>query len=196
MSAAGSIHMVVDLARHHLFVAALGNDSLAVVDLEAQRLDRMIGELSKPQGVGYDPATDTLYVANAGDGSVRLFKGSDLLPSGRIELGSDADNIRVDSRARRVLIGHGEGELAIIDAATHDKIASAPLKAHPESFQLDANTGRIFVNVPKAGTIDVVDRTQERRLRRGPRRAGVRISPWRWIAPASMSLRPFAVRRR
>jgi DNA-binding beta-propeller fold protein YncE len=152
-------HMAVDLARHRLFVAALGNGSLAVVDLEAQRLDRMIGELSEPQGVGYDPATDTLYVANAGDGSVRLFKGADLSPSGRIELGSDADNIRVDSKARRVFIGNGDGALTIIDAVTNSKIASAPLKAHPESFQLDSETGHIFVNVPKAGTIDVVDRT-------------------------------------
>jgi len=152
-------HMAVDLARHRLFVAALGNDSLAVVDLNAQRLDRLIGELPEPQGVGYDPATDTLYVANAGDGSVRLFKGPDLSPGERIELGSDADNIRVDSKAGRVFIGHSDGALAIVDAVTHDKVASAPLKAHPESFQLDGDTSRIFVNVPKAGTIDVVDRT-------------------------------------
>jgi DNA-binding beta-propeller fold protein YncE len=152
-------HMAVDLARHRLFVAALGNDSLAVVDLNAQRLDRLVGELPEPQGVGYDPATDTLYVANAGDGSVRLFKGPDLSPGERIEFGSDADNIRVDSKAGRVFIGHSDGALAIVDAVTHDKVASAPLKAHPESFQLDGDTSRIFVNVPKAGTIDVVDRT-------------------------------------
>jgi DNA-binding beta-propeller fold protein YncE len=151
-------HMAVDLARHRLFVAALGNDSVAVVDPEAQRLDRMIGGLSEPQGVGYDPATETLYVANAGDGSVRLFKGSDLSPGERIELGSDADNIRVDSKARRIFIGYGDGALAIVDAISHDKIGSAPLKAHPESFQLEGTTNRIFVNVPKVGTIDVVDR--------------------------------------
>jgi DNA-binding beta-propeller fold protein YncE len=161
-------HMAIDLARRRLFVAALGNDGLAVVDLEAQRFDRIIGDLREPQGVGYDPATDTLYVANAGDGSVRLFKGSDLSPSERIDLGSDADNIRVDSKAGRVFIGYGDGALAIVDAVTHDKVASAPLQAHPESFQLDGNTGRIFVNVPKAGTIDVVDRQSGERIASWP----------------------------
>ena len=161
-------HMAVDLARHRLLVAALGNGSLAVVDLEAQRLDRMTSELSEPQGVGYDPATDALYVANAGDGSVRLFKGSDLFPSGRPELGSDADNIRVDSKEGRVFIGNGDGALTIIDAVTNSRIASAPLKAHPESFQLDGNTGRIFVNVPKAGTIDVVDHTSGEKIASWP----------------------------
>ena len=161
-------HMAVDLARHRLFVAALGNDSLAVVDLEAKRLDRLIGELPEPQGVGYDPATDTLYVANAGDGSVRLFKGAELSPVGRIELGSDADNIRVDSKVGRICIGHGDGALAIVDAATHDKIGSAPLKAHPESFQLDGNTSRVFVNVPNSGAIDVVDRTSGEKIASWP----------------------------
>ena len=159
-------HMAVDLARHRLFVAALGNDSLAVVDLQAQRLDRLIGELPEPQGVGYDPASDTLYVANAGDGSVRLFKGVDLSPAGRIELDSDADNIRVDSKAGRVFVGYGDGALAVIDTSTHDKIASAPLKAHPESFQLDGS--RIFVNVPNSGAIDVVDRSSGERIATWP----------------------------
>ncbi len=161
-------HMAADLARHRLFVAALGSDSLVVVDIEAQRLDRIIGELSEPQGVGYNPATDTLYVANAGDGSVRLFKGSDLSPGERINLGSDADNIRVDSKAGRVFIGYGDGALAIVDAVTNSKIASAPLQAHPESFQLDGNTSRIFVNVPKAATIDVVDRTSGEKIASWP----------------------------
>jgi DNA-binding beta-propeller fold protein YncE len=151
-------HMAVDLARHRLFAAALGHDSLAVIDLQGQRLDRLIDALAEPQGVGFDPATDTLYVANGGDGSVRLFAGADLLPSGRIELGSDADNIRVDSKARRVFIGHGDGAIAVIDASNRDRSASAALKAHPESFQLDGNSSRIFVNVPNAGAIEVIDR--------------------------------------
>jgi DNA-binding beta-propeller fold protein YncE len=155
-------HMAVDLARQRLFVAALGNSSLAVVDLQARRLDRMVSGLPEPQGVGYDPVTDTVYVANAGDGSVRLFKGADLLPAGRIELGSDADNIRIDSGARRVFIGHGDGALAIIDAATYGKVGSVPLSAHPESFQLDGNTGRIFVNVPNLGAVDVVQTSGEK----------------------------------
>ncbi len=161
-------HMAVDPARHRLFVAALGSDSLAVVDLEARRLDRVIGGLSEPQGVGYDPVTDTLYVANGGDGSVRLFHGAELAPAGRIELGDDADNVRVDAKAGRVFVGHGGGALAVIDAASHGKVASVPLKAHPESFQLDGGTGHIFVNVPNAHAIDVVDRASTKTIASWP----------------------------
>ncbi len=160
--------MAVDLARHRLFVAALGNDSLAVVDLAAKRLDRVIGSLPRPQGVGYDQATDTLYVASAGDGSVRLFNDGDLSPVGQIDLGSDADNVRIDSKAGQAFVGHGDGALAIVDLSTHEKIADVPLKAHPESFQLDENSTRIFVNLPDAGTIDVIDRITRQRISSWP----------------------------
>lgn len=159
-------HMAVDLVRHRLFVAALGNDSLAVVDLTSKRLDRLIGGLPEPQGVAYDRATDTLYVANAGDGSVRFFNNGDLSAIGQIELGSDADNIRIDSRAGQVFVGHGDGALAVIDAPTRSKIADVPLKAHPESFQLNAT--RIFINVPSAGTIDVIDRISRQKIASWP----------------------------
>jgi hypothetical protein len=151
-------HMAVDLARHRLFVAALGNGSLEVVDLDARRVERSVAGLREPQGVGYDLANDTVYVASAGDGSLKLFNGSDLKPKAQIDLRSDADNIRVDGKAGRVFVGHGDGALAIIDAATHSKIANVPLNAHPESFQLDPATDRIFVNVPDAHAVDVIDR--------------------------------------
>lgn len=139
-----------------------------MVDLKAQRLDRIVGDLPEPQGVGYDPATDMLYVANAGDGSWRLFKGADFSPSGRIDLRSDADNIRVDSKAGRVFVGHGDGALAILDTVALKGIASATLSAQPESFQLDGITDRIFVNVPTVRAIDVVDRTTGKQIASRP----------------------------
>src|SRR5438105_1529606 len=70
-------HMAVDLVRQRLFVAELGNNSVGIVDLRDRKVVRTIGGLKEPQGLGYVPTTDTLYVANAGDGSVRLFDGAD-----------------------------------------------------------------------------------------------------------------------
>jgi DNA-binding beta-propeller fold protein YncE len=151
-------HLAVDLSRQRLFVAELGNDSVAVVDLNSRKVRHVIAGLKEPQGIGYVPSSDMVYVANAGDGSVLLFRGEDYESAGRIDLGDDADNIRVDPAANHVFVGYGNGALAIIDAATNGKIADIPLHAHPESFQLARSDRRIFVNVPKAGEIAVVDR--------------------------------------
>src|SRR6266568_4469706 len=115
-------HMAVDLKRQRLFVAELGNDSVGIVDLPNRKLMSRIPGLKEPQGVGYEPTTDMLYVANAGDGSVLSFEGSNYKTTGRIELGSDADNIRVDATAKRIFIGYGSGALAVIDPSTHSKV--------------------------------------------------------------------------
>src|ERR1700750_3064639 len=120
-------HMAVDLKRQRLFVAELGNDSVGVVDLANRKLIQTIAGLKEPQGVGYEPSTDMLYVANAGDGSVRLFEGNEYKARGQIELGSDADNVRVDAAISRIFIGYGSGALAVIDPATRSKVADIPV---------------------------------------------------------------------
>src|SRR5262249_27472920 len=127
-------HMAIDLPRQRLFVAELGNDSLGVVDIKERKLVRRISGLKEPQGVAYLPSGDTLYVSNAADGSVRLFRGADFVPAGQIDLGDDADNIRIESRTNRIFVGYGSGALAVIDPATQSKVADIELKAHPESF--------------------------------------------------------------
>src|SRR5947207_12769922 len=68
-------HMAIDLARQHLFVAELENNSVGIVDLTNRKVVRTIQGLREPQGVAFVPSMGTLYVANAGDGSLRLFLG-------------------------------------------------------------------------------------------------------------------------
>jgi DNA-binding beta-propeller fold protein YncE len=161
-------HMAVDLKRKRLFIAELGNDAVGVVDLANRKLLHTIAGLKEPQGVGYEPLTDMLYVANAGDGSVQLFEGGDYAARERIELGSDADNIRVDAAASRIFVGYGSGALAVIDPSTRRRVGDIHVKAHPESFQIDRGTGQIFVNVPDAHGIAVVDRTSQKQTGKWP----------------------------
>jgi hypothetical protein len=150
-------HLAVDLKRQRLYVAELGNDTVGVVDLKEGRVMQTLRGLQEPQGIGYEPATDTVYIANGKDGSVRLYRGADLAPLGSIELGDDADNVRIDEAAHRVWVGYGSGALAAIDADSRRKAAEIPLPAHPESFRLDPGGSAIFVNLPRAKEIAVVD---------------------------------------
>ncbi len=150
-------HLSIDVKRQRLFVAELGNNSLGVVDLAAGRVLRTITGLSEPQGVAYVPFADNIFVANAGDGSVRVLRGEDLVPIGRIDLGDDADNVRVDAARNRVIVGYGKGALAVIDPATRTKAADIRLRGHPEGFQIDETGTQVFVNVPDARDIEIAD---------------------------------------
>ncbi len=161
-------HLAVDLKRQRLYVAELGNDTMGVVDLKESKVVQTLRGLKEPQGIGYEPTTDTVYVANGKDGTVRLYKGADLAPLGSIELGDDADNVRIEEAAHRVWVGYGSGSLAAIDANSRHKVADIPLPAHPESFRLDPDGPQIFVNLPRARQIAVVDRS-----------AGKQVAAWK-----------------
>jgi DNA-binding beta-propeller fold protein YncE len=152
-------HMAVDLKRERLFVAELGNNTVDVVDLAAGKAVHRIGGLHEPQGVGYAPKADSLAVANAGDGTVHLFAGQDFSHAARVDLGSDADNIRLDPRSGRFLVGYGDGGIATLDPASGKIVGKVALPAHPEGFRVDANGSRALVNVPDAAQIAVVDLT-------------------------------------
>src|SRR4051794_12229485 len=71
-------HLAVDLTRKRLFIAELGNDSLGVADLAAGKLQSTMLGQKEPQGIAYDPATDAVFVANGGDGSLRILRAEDL----------------------------------------------------------------------------------------------------------------------
>ena len=150
-------HLAVDLGRKRLFVAEVGNNTLDAIDLATQKPVHRIAGLDEPQGVVYLPGPDLIAIGNGGDGAVRFFSGADFSPRGVVALGDDADNVRVDPRNGHVIVGYGSGGLAVIDPLKPAKLADIPLTGHPESFRLSLSTGRIFVNVARAGRITSID---------------------------------------
>jgi len=178
-------HMAVDLARKRLLVAELGNGSVDVIDLAAGAVLHRIVGLREPQGIGYAERGDAILIANAADGSVRLFSAADFSPVGNIPLGDDADNVRIDPRNGLAVVGYGSGGLAVIDPASRAKLADIRLPAHPEGFQIDPRTGRAYVNIPEARQIAVVDLDARRVLASWP--TGSRRSNFPMALDASQS---------
>ena len=160
--------MAIDPGRRQLFLAELGNDSLAVVDLADRKLLRRVMGLKEPQGVAYVPAADLLAVAGGGDGAVLFLDARDLAPLGRLELGSDADNLHVDRRSGHLIAGYGAGALAIIDPKSRAKLADIPLPVHPEGFQISRDGRHAFVNLPDAHRIAAIDLTVGREIASWP----------------------------
>jgi DNA-binding beta-propeller fold protein YncE len=150
-------HMAYDAGGHRLFVAALGNGTVEVIDTgKRQRIQSLKG-FNEPQGVAWLADSKQLVVASGGDGMVRFFD-ADLKPLGEIRDLDDADNARYDEKSRLVYVGYGTGALAVIDPAKRQKIADIPLAGHPESFQFGKKDSRIFVNLPSAHHVAIVDR--------------------------------------
>jgi hypothetical protein len=155
-------HMDLDAAGERLFVAALGNNTLEVVDLrKGQRMHSITG-LGAPQGVAYVPELDRIFVANDEGGICKIYDGKSYQPIGEVDLKDDADNVRYDEPSKRIYAGFGGGGIQIINAEEGKPIGSAKLSGHPEAFELEKQGRRIFVNIPTARQVAVIDRDQRK----------------------------------
>ena len=152
-------HIAYDAATHRAFVAALGNNTVEVVDINGKNIAHTITGLKEPQGIAYLPATNRLIVANGDDGSCIFFDATTFKIIITIDLKGDADNVRYDPGSGLLNVGYGSGGIAIIDANTMKETARIPLDGHPESFQLDKQENRLYVNVPDENKIQVADLT-------------------------------------
>jgi DNA-binding beta-propeller fold protein YncE len=151
-------HMAVDIKGQRLFIAALGNNTLEVLDLRAAKRIHSITGLHEPQGVVYIPEVKEIFVANGGDGTLEVFDGYSFNLINSIKFPDDADNIRYDAIVKHIYVGYGDGALGIINATSGKHIGDIELGGHPESFQIENPGVRIFVNIPTANRIAVVDR--------------------------------------
>jgi YVTN family beta-propeller protein len=151
-------HFAIDANGHRLFVAALGNNTVEVIDTSVGKHLKSIAGQRKPTGVAYIPQPRRLFIANGDDGTLKVFDGETYQVVKTINGLDDADNVRYDAKEDRLYVGYGDGAVAIVDPKKLELIGSIKLKAHPESFQLENNGSRIFVNVPDAKQIAIIDR--------------------------------------
>jgi len=161
-------HMAVDVKGRRLFVAALGNNSVEVLDLRAGKHLQSITGLHEPQGVGFILEFNKLFIANGKSGACDILDGSSFKRIKSVEFADNADNVRYDATSRRVYVGYGSGGLGVIDPANDNQIGDIKLAAHPESFQLEKSGSRIFVNLPDAKKIVVVDREARKTIATWP----------------------------
>src|SRR5919199_6279003 len=157
-------HMAIDSQGGRLFVAALGNNTVEVIDLTAGKVTDEIKDLKEPQGVAYVPEGNKLLITNGQGNTLDIYDAQSLALLDQVELGEDTDNVRYDASSGYAYVGYGTGNdsaLGVVDVGTATKVSDIKLSGHPESFQLEESGPRIFVNVPTAGHIAVVERDKE-----------------------------------
>jgi DNA-binding beta-propeller fold protein YncE len=150
-------HFVADNTGQRLFVAALGDGCVEIVDVQKGERTAEIKGLKEPQGTFYDAKTNQLYVATGGDGKLWIYDGTTLEVKKTVEFGDDADNVRYDRRTGAVWVGYGNGGIGIVNSVG-EKVGAIELKTHPESFQLEETGDRVYVNMPKQLGVCVIDR--------------------------------------
>ena len=149
-------HFGYDGRRGNLFVSALGNNTVEVVN--NLRVIHTIRGLGHPQAVLYAAELDRLVVS-AKDGKLRFFDGATFALLKTLDFGTDTDNLRYEPDERLVYVGYGDGAIAMVDPAAMERLPKEfGLGSHPESFQFEKRGARIFVNLPDQESIGVIER--------------------------------------
>lgn len=150
-------HLGFDAARRRLFVAALGNNSVEVIDTSTNTHVRSLSGFHEPQGVAVLPDVGAVAIANGDTGTLELIDATTLQRRWTIDVGGDADNVRYDPAAKRLFVAY-QGGIAIVDPV--GRVAQRiQISGHPESFQLESQGPRLFANLPGASEIVVADRS-------------------------------------
>lgn len=157
-------HMDLDLHGGRLFVAGLDNGSVEVLDVKAGKWLRSISGFKKPQGILYVGPLNELFVASGDDGMLRVLRGDTLQPLAEIHLKPGPNRVVFDPHTNEVYVGYGGkdagedyGEVGVIDVKTHQVIADVKVAAHPAELLLSQSGELLYVLVPAATQIQVID---------------------------------------
>ena len=151
-------HFAFDAAGERLFVCALGNNTVEVLDLRKGERIHSITGLGAPQGIVYIPELNRIFVANDKGGICKTYDGKSFKTVGELDFKDDADNVRYDSATKNIYVGFGSGGIGVVNAVEGKQISSIKLSAHPEAFELERNGKRIFVNIPNSRHVAVINR--------------------------------------
>src|SRR5215831_20047369 len=100
-------HFTFDAKRKRVIGAALGNNTVEVVDTFAGRVIKSIQGAAEPQGVAYVGEFNKLFVANGEDGKLRVYDGDSFKLLNTLDIGEDADNVRYSPTDKKVYVGYG-----------------------------------------------------------------------------------------
>ena len=159
-------HFTFDAKRKRVIGAALGNNTVEIVDTFSGLDIHSITGAGAPQGVVYVGDIDRLFVANGADGKLRIYDGESFKLLNTVDIGEDADNVRYDPTDKKVYVAYGGDEgggIAVIDPATGKRLEdAAKLDAHPESFQIGTSKPVIYANIATKAKIAVIDRASHK----------------------------------
>jgi DNA-binding beta-propeller fold protein YncE len=156
-------HFAFDQKAGRLFIAATGNHSVEVLDLNSGRVTESLHGIGKPHGLAWVPETGFLYSSDGTQGDLKIFAGSPLDIAKSVELSNDADDMVYDAKSKLLYVGHGGSDaanpasIAVVDTSRQSLLTNLPVATHPEGLEIDNAHDRIFVNVAEAAEVVVID---------------------------------------
>ena len=152
----GFDYLSVDSAAHRLFVSH--GDRIVVVDTEHDKIEGEITGVAGVHGLTLGRDLGRGFSANGGENTVGIVDLSTLKVIQKVKTGIDPDTIAYDPVHHQVYaFGKGDGSATVFDARSGEIAGTFPLGGIPQATVVDAQRGRVFVNLQDKNAIAVID---------------------------------------
>ena len=141
--------------------------TVSIIDTNTNTLEETIVVGLRPNRLGFDPATNYVYVVNQLSDSISVINGATdaLLTTIVLTGGSSPTRIRMDPAAGRLYVGNnGLNSISVIDTAVIPPafpilLADVPAGPGAKEINLNATTDRIYVSNKGDQSVSIIDRT-------------------------------------
>jgi DNA-binding beta-propeller fold protein YncE len=158
-------HLTSDPIGKRMFAAAQDDHVVWVFDLKTnQPIQAIKADFNRPQGMYYTPG-GLLMVSNGRDGTLKVVDGHSFSLVKTIPLTLGADMMDFDPATKLLFVDHGgkdsnrgPGGLAVIDTTKLQQVGDIVTDWRPAALELEAGGPRLFVTLPGASEVAVIDR--------------------------------------
>lgn len=159
----------LDVGRHLLFIAHLGDSEIIVFDTQSHRVVTRIAGVSHVHGVLAIPELGVVYASATGTNEVVAIDEKTLKIVARTSGGIYPDGLAYAPEAHKVYVSdeHG-GTDTVIDVRTHQRVATIRINGEIGNTQYDPVSRHIFVNAQSTAELVEIDPGTDGIVRRLP----------------------------
>lgn len=144
------------------FVAIAAFTALASITTQGSHLNpatvNNIAVGSSPQGVGVNPSTNRVYVANGLADSVSVIDGATELVVATIGVGDQPVGVAVNPTTQRIYVANTSSDsVSVIDGETNTVTATIAVGDQPLGVAVNRNTNRVYVSNLASHNVSVID---------------------------------------
>jgi YVTN family beta-propeller protein len=111
-----------------------------------------------PSGVGVNPATNRVYVANMNSNTVSVIDGASQTVVATVTVGSSPYAVGVNPATNRVyVVNTNSNNVSVIDTVSNTVVATVPVGTVPYAVGVNLTTNRVYVSNYTDNTVSVID---------------------------------------
>jgi len=144
----------LEAGRPRLYLNAKSAGQIIVIDMDRDKIiDRFpVAPAGVNAALAIDEHNRRLFVGCRRDPSLVVMDSDTGKVSARVPLPGDVDDLYFDAKRRRIYASCGDGAIAVIrliDADRYETISTIPTAKGARTSLFDADTGRLFLAVPR-----------------------------------------------